>query len=318
MELELNKEYLEQLEAAIQDRDEAFIQESMRDRHPADISAVLDEVDTDGARYVISLLSLQTGADIISNLDSETRRKFLRAFSPEEVASFLPYIDSDDATDMLEEQPVRFREEVISHLKDPTIADDIIDLMHYDDDCAGGLMAKELIKANLNWTIDQTIEEIRRQAENVEKIFSVYVVDDFDKLLGIVSVKKLLLSKAGTLVSELYEQEIEYVESYRESWEVVEMMRKYDLEAIPVVNMAGKLLGRITIDDVIDVITEQAAEEQQIMAGISDDVEVEDSIWRSARARLPWLLIGMGGGLLGAQFKPITIGDIIFPSKIPN
>jgi len=310
MELELTKEYVEQLRQAVDEQDNVFISQSLFEQHPADISAVLDELETHECKYIIDLLPRQISAEIISNLDADTRKKFLRVFQSQEVADLLEFIDSDDAADMLEEQPVKFREEIIALIHDPKIADDIIELLHYDDDCAGGLMAKELIKANINWTITQTIEEIRRQAENVDKIFSVYVVDDYDKLLGIVGVKNILLARGNTKISDIFDDEIIALESYRESWEVVEMMRKYDLEAVPVVNMAGKLLGRITIDDVVDVITEQAAEEQQMMAGISDDVEVEDSIWRSAKARLPWLLIGMGGGLAGAQFMGLFESEL--------
>lgn len=306
----MTKEYVEWLEEAIQLGNDEAILYSMADTHPADISAVLDEMDTDACKYVLDILSKPVSAEILSNLDSEVRKRFVKVYSAEEVAAFMPFIDSDDAADILEEQPVKFREEVIAYVEDPVVADDIIDLLHYDEDCAGGLMAKELIKANINWTVNQTIEEIRRQAENVEKIFSVYVVDDYEKLLGIVSVKKMLLARGNPKIADIFEEEITAIESYKASWEVVEMMRKYDLEAIPVVNMAGKLLGRITIDDVVDVIAEQAQEEQQLMAGISADVEVEDSVWRSARARLPWLLIGMGGGLTGAQFMGIFEGDL--------
>jgi len=310
MELELTKEYVEQLRQAVANQDIIFIATTLDEQHPADISAVLDELNTEESKFIIDLLPKPISAEIISNLDSDIRRRFLKVFKNQEIAALLAYIDSDDAADMLEEQEVKFREEVIALIEDPKIADDIIELLHYDDDCAGGLMAKELIKANINWTITQTIEEIRRQAENVEKIFSVYVVDDYDKLLGIVGVKNILLARASTSISDIYDDEIIAIESYRESWEVVDMMRKYDLEAIPVINMAGKLLGRITIDDVVDVITEQAAEEQQIMAGISSDVEVEDSIWLSAKARLPWLLVGMGGGLTGAQFMGLFESEL--------
>jgi magnesium transporter len=162
-------------------------------------------------------------------------------------------------------------------------------------------MAKELIKANVNWTVVRTIEEIRRQAENVEKFYSVYVVDDNDILLGRVSLKKIILSKSSTLIKDIYEKEIVFIESYRDQNEVAEIMQRYDLESVPVVNFQGMLLGRITIDDVVDVITEQAEEEINLMSGISETVEEDEPVWTAARARLPWLLIGMCGGLLGAK-----------------
>jgi magnesium transporter len=187
-------------------------------------------------------------------------------------------------------------------MTDREMASHIVELLRYDEDCAGGLMAKEIIKANVNWTIVRTIEEIRRQAENVEKIYSVYVVDDEDILLGRVSLKKIILAKSHTLIKDIYEEEIVFIESYRDQSEVAEIMQRYDLESVPVVNFQGKLLGRITIDDVVDVITEQAEEEMNLMSGISETVEEDESIWLSAKSRLPWLLIGMTGGLLGAKF----------------
>jgi magnesium transporter len=310
MQFELSKEYIERLQTAIEENDTAFIVNTMDEQHPADITAVLHELDTPESKFVTDLLPKEITADIISNLDDDTRKRFIKVFDSDEVASLLPFMNSDDAADLLDEQPVKFREEVIALINDVETANNIIELLHYDEDCAGGLMAKELIKANINWSVIQTIEEIRNQAENVDKIFSVYVVDDNDRLLGIVSVKKILLARANTLISDIYESDIISIESYREDWEVVDLIRKYDLEAIPVVNMAGKLLGVITVDDVVDVITEQAVEEQQIMSGITQNVEEDDNVWRSTRARLPWLLIGMIGGLTGAQFMGFFEGDL--------
>lgn len=308
MQLELTKEYLDRLQLAIEEQDTAFIRESMDDQHPADISQVLDELDTPSSKFVIDLLPVEVSAEIISALESETRRRFLKVFDSTEIATLISLMDSDDAVDLLDDLPVKYREEVISLIEDPETADHIMELLHYEDDIAGGLMAKELIKANINWSVNQCIEEIRRQAENVEKIFSVYVVDDNDRLLGRVSVKQILLSKSTTKIGDIYDDDVVSIESYRGADEVVEVMQKYDLEAIPVVNIQNKLLGRITIDDVVDVIQEQNELDQQMMAGITESVEVDDSVWASSRARLPWLLIGMAGGLTGAQLLDLFEG----------
>ena len=185
-----------------------------------------------------------------------------------------------------------------------------MDLMRYDEDVAGGIMAKELIKANFNWTVEQTTEEIREQAENVSKIFSVYVVDDNNKLLGRVSLKKMLLARRGTLIRDIFDTDLISVKTYDEEEEVIAAMRKYDLEAIPVVNMQNNLMGRITIDDIVDVITEQAEEERQLMSGISEDVEEDDSIWMLTRARIPWLVIGLIGSFFGAEVIGLFESDI--------
>lgn len=297
-----SQDQLEAFEKAVENQDAARIVEEIGELHPADITQLLYDFDSEACKYIISLLPYGTGAEILTNLDPETRRKFLKVYEPSEFVEFLSYMDSDDAVDILSETPVRFREEVISRLSDREMASHIVELLRYEDDCAGGLMAKELIKANINWTVVRTIEEIRRQAENVEKIYSVYVVDDADILKGRVSLKKIILSKSQTLIRDIFEEEIVFIESYRDQNEVAEIMQRYDLESVPVVNFEGKLLGRITIDDVVDVITEQAEEDINFMSGISETVEEDEPIWASAKSRLPWLLIGMVGGILGARF----------------
>ncbi|WP_420385744.1 magnesium transporter [Roseivirga sp.] len=297
---ELSKEYLDLVLQAVEQQDAAFIRDTMEGVNPADISALLDEVETDEARYVLDVLNNEVGAEVIEELEEDTRKEFLEELEPEEIARYIVEMESDDAVDIINDLPVKTREEVIAAIDDPESAAHIQELMRYDEDCAGGLMAKEMIVANINWTVIQTIDEIRRQAENVERIYSVYVVDDKGKLQGKVSIKKIILSKDETFIKDIYDSDIIHVETYMDEEEVADMMRKYDLDAVPVVNLQGKLVGRITIDDIIDVITEQAEEERQLMSGISGDVEEDDSIWAISKARLPWLLVGLIGGTLGA------------------
>lgn len=297
---ELSKEYLDLVLQAVEQRDDAFIRETMDGVNPADISALLDEVDTDEARYVLDVLNNDVGAEVIEELEEDTRKEFLEELEPAEIAQYIVEMESDDAVDIINDLPVKTREEVIAAIDDPETASHIQELMRYDEDCAGGLMAKEMIVANINWTIDQTIEEIRRQAENVKKVYSIYVVDDKGRLKGRVSIKKIILANDETHIKDIYEDDIIHVETYMDEEEVADIMQKYDLDAVPVVNLQEKLVGRITIDDVIDVITEQAEEERQLMSGISGDVEEDDSIWAISKARLPWLLIGLIGGTLGA------------------
>lgn len=307
---ELTREYADSLKQAIERVDNDFILKSLEGVNPADITETLEEFTTDESRYILSLLDTQIGAEVISNLEEDTLKKFLRIFSPEEIANYIEYIDSDDAADILNELPLKVREEVISSLTNSEKADHIVDLMRYDEDVAGGIMAKELIKANLNWTVEQTTEEIREQAENISKIFSVYVVNNKNKLLGRVSIKKLLLARKGTLIKDIFDEDVIAIKTYEEEEEVVAVMKKYDLEAIPVVNMQNNLMGRITIDDVVDVMAEQAEEERQLMAGISEDVEEDDSIWMLTRARIPWLVIGLIGAFFGAEVIGLFESDI--------
>jgi magnesium transporter len=310
IQFELSKEYLEKLKEAIDARDDLFIRSSLENVKSADIASLFYEIDSADSKYVIEVLSTESGAEIINDLDTDFRQRFLKYFNAEEIADFVNYLDSDDAVDILNEIPVKKREEVIANLESEEQASYILDLLRYEEDCAGGLMAKELIKANVNWTIVQCIDEIRRQAENVTKIYSVYVVDNQQKLLGRVSLKRIILSEDNTRIADIYDTDVVSVETYLHEEEVAEIMRKYDLEAVPVVNVQGKLVGRITIDDIIDVITNMAEEERQLMSGISESVEEDDTVWVLSRARLPWLIIGMVGGMLGAQFIGIFEKDI--------
>ncbi|MEJ2005538.1 MAG: magnesium transporter [Cyclobacteriaceae bacterium] len=311
MQFELSREFRERLQQAVDDHEDEFIIQSLDGVNSADISALLNEFTTEDSKYVIDLLNAEIRAEIINELEDDTREKFMKVFGTEEITAIVNHLDSDDAVDILNELPVREREEVIAGLDNPEKEANILDLLRYEDDVAGGLMAKELIKANVNWSIDRCIEEIRRQAENVDKVFQIYVVDNEDKLIGRVSLKKIILTTNEKRVADIYNTDVISVETYNSVEEVAQIMRKYDFEAVPVVNVQGKLLGRITIDDVVDVIAEIAEEERQIMSGISEDVEEDDSIWMLTRARLPWLIIGVVGGFVSAKFMGIFEAELM-------
>ncbi len=301
-QFELTKEFLEKFECLLEERDAKSILKSLEGINSADITSLLYEFDTEECIYIVDILEDKVSAEILKDLDDDIRSRFLQEISVSEVARYVEHLDSDDGADLLKQIPLKLQEQVIGMLKSDEKAGYLLDLMQYDEDVAGGLMAKELIKANINWTVSQCIEEIRKQAENVSKIYSVYVVDDLDKLHGKISLKKMLLATDQTKISDIYDLDIVSVETYLEELEVAQIMQKYDLDAIPVVNARGKLVGRITIDDVLDVVTELAEEERQMMSGISSDVEEDDSVWALSKARLPWLFVGIMGGLLGAYF----------------
>lgn len=301
VEFELNKEFRDRFQQALDVRDSDFIRTSLEEINPADITALLYEFNGEESKYVLDLLSVEVRSKIINDLDSDTRKTFLTHYTATEITEVVNQLDSDDAADILNELPIKTSEEIIANL-DPDLKSQVIDLLRYDENVAGGLMAKELIKARADWNVVQCVEEIRKQAENVTKFYTVYVVDDADRLLGKVSLQKLILTESRTIVKDLLDEEVVSVETYMEDREVAEIMSKYDLESVPVVNSQGQLVGRITIDDVVDVITEQAEEDRQLMSGITEDVEEDDSVWRNTRARLPWLLIGILGGLISARF----------------
>ncbi len=309
VEFELTTEFRDRFQEALDQRDSQFIRESLEDVNPADISALLYEFNPEESKYTLDILSLEIRAKIISDLDSETRTNFLKSYEPTEITEIINLLDSDDAADILNELPIKKSEEVIAGL-DPTLRSQVIDLLRYDENVAGGLMAKELIKARSNWSVVQCVEEIRKQAENVTKFYTVFVVDEDDKLLGKVALQDIVISDANKLVADIYEQDIVSVETYLTDTEVAGIMKKYDLESVPVVNVQGQLVGRITIDDIVDVITEQADEDRQLMSGITEDVEEDDTVWKNTRARLPWLLIGIFGGMLSARFMGLFEAEL--------
>jgi magnesium transporter len=310
VEFDLTKEYRDRFQQALDDRDVDFILKSLADINAADITSLLYEFTWEESKFVVDLLPLNERAEIINDLDSDARKNFLKIFKLSEITAIINLLDSDDAADILNELPIKESEEVIAGL-DQELKSQVIDLLRYDDNVAGGIMAKELIKARDNWTVVQCIDEIRKQAENVSKFYAVYVVDDHDKLMGRVALQKLILTDSKTIVKEIYDDDVVSVETYLEDREVAEIMKKYDLESVPVVNVQGQLVGRITIDDVVDVITEQAEEDRQLMTGISEDVEEDDSVWRNTRARLPWLLIGVVGGIVSAKFMGLFEDQIL-------
>lgn len=298
---ELTKEYVEKIEAAIAEKDEKLLKSELGELFPADIVTLLYEIDGEPAHYLMTLVDTETGAEILSLIEPDDRKRFLKErFTNEEIAKYVNLFDSDDAVDLLNEQPINVREEVIALLEDREQARFILDMLHYPEDVAGGLMQKELIKVNVDWNVSECVEEIRRQAEDVEKVYAVYVVDDTQKLLGIVSLKQIVLARKNTKVENIYNDEIVFVKTDTPGEEIADIMQKYDLDAIPVVNVQGRLLGRITIDDVVDFITEKADEDIQAMAGITGEAEEDDSVWRLAKARLPWLVVGVCGSLLAA------------------
>jgi magnesium transporter len=224
---ELTKEFLEDIRLLIENQANEELLLKLDELFPADITHILIELTTEEAKYIVLLIDTKIAAEIISTLDSDDRKKFLKNFTSKEIATYINVIDSDDAVDILNEQPVKVREEVIALLKDREQARFIIDLMHYDEDCAGGLMQKELIKINISQTVTECVEEIRKQAEDVEKVYSVYVIDDDGKLLGTVSLKKIILAKRGSKIADVYEDdEIVSVQTYASGEEVADLMQK--------------------------------------------------------------------------------------------
>ncbi len=298
---ELTKEFLDQINQAIESSEKVYIEEVLQDLYPPDIASILYELSGERAHILFNHLDTEKGAEVLSNLDSDDLKRFIKEqFTIEEIAKYVNLFDSDDAVDLLNEQTIEVREKVIALLEDREQARFIIDLMHYPEDVAGGLMQKELVKVFEDQTVSECVEEIRDQAESVDKVYAVYVVDKEQKLKGIISLKDIVLARKNTKVSNLLDGDIVFVDTTKPGEEVAELMQRYDLEAIPVVNSLGRLMGRITIDDVVDFITEKAEEDFQVMSGLTGEAEEDDTVWKLAKSRLPWLVVGVVGSLLAA------------------
>jgi magnesium transporter len=302
MHFELTRDYLDELKESIALQDDKVLLKLIEELHPADIAEIFDELTIDEAQYIYSKLNKEDAADVLVELEEDVREQFLEHLSGKEIASvFIDNMDSDDAADVIGELPEEKQEEVLSYVSDVEQAGDIVDLLSYDEDTAGGLMATELISVNENWTVSKCMEEIRKQAEEVDDIFFVYVVDDSNMLKGTLPLKKLLIASSNTLIKDICDTDIIMVKTDAKSEEVANIMDKYDLVALPVVDSIGRLKGRITIDDVVDVIKEEAEKDYQMISGISSDVEASDNVFQLTRARVPWLLIGLFGGTLSAR-----------------
>lgn len=302
MRFELTKEFLERIKEAIQASDSEWVLENIAELHFADIADIMDELSMEQARYLYFQLSEELQADVLMELEEDNRDRFLASLSTKEFAEQLENLDSDDAADILGELPNEKIQEVISQMEDDDAADDIVDLLNYDEDTAGGLMQKEFIQARLDWPVNRCLVELRRQAEDVEQVYNIYVVDDLNKLVGVLSLKRLLFASPKTLIRELYQDKnLIFATTTDSSEKVAKIMEKYDLVSIPVVDLQHKLVGRITIDDVVDIIKEEADKDFQLASGISEKVEANSSVWRISRSRLPWLLIGLLGGILNVQ-----------------
>ncbi len=293
MEFKISKDLILELEQHIVNKDDAALERLLGDMHHADIAEILDELDFDEATYIFKVLDSEQTSEILLELEDDLRENILKRLSAKEIAEELDELNTDDAADIIAELSQSKKEEVISELDDLEHAKDIIDLLRYDEDTAGGLMGKELVKVNENWSVLTCVKEMRAQAENVSRVHSIYVVDDENRLKGRLSLKDLLTTSTKTQISEIYIKKVTSVNVDTEDVEVARIMQKYDLEAIPVVDELGRLAGRITIDDIIDVIRDEADKDYQLAAGITQDVETNDSIFELTKARLPWLLIGM-------------------------
>lgn len=310
MSFELTSSLLDRVQSLIKVDDTAALESMFSELHPADIAEILDEVNWEEAAYLVRLLESEKTAEALMELDEDDRERLLDELTPKEIAEEVEELDTDDAVDVISELDEDIQQAVIAQIEDEEHRADIREMLQYDEDSAGGLMAKELIKVKETWTVAGCVREMRRQAEEVTRVHSIYVVSKEDELIGRLSLKDLLTSDTKTKIAEIYIPKVDYVYVTDTAEDVAKVMQKYDLEAIPVVDAEKKLLGRITIDDIVDFIKEEAEKDYQMAAGISQDVEADDSILELTRARLPWLFLGLLGGV-GAAYIMGGFEDVL-------
>ena len=297
IQFQLTDDLLEKIAVLISAKKNSRLKKIVKDIHFADMADIINSLNEDQGIYLIKLFDSEKTSDILTELDENVREKILKALSAKEIAVEIKELDSDDAADILGELPEERKDKVISEISDNDLADDLMELLSYEEDSAGGLMAKELVKANENWTVLKCLREIKKQGENVTRVHSIYVIDDNDKLIGRLSLKDLITSNSKNKIKDIFIPNVDSVNVNEKGEEVAKIMSKYDLEAIPVVDGKKQLLGRITIDDIVDFIKDEAEEDYLIAAGVQGDVEADDSILELTKARLPWLFLGLIGGL---------------------
>jgi len=295
---EFNEEYIERVRHIADTHDEVAAKHVLEELHPADIAELFKELELEEAEYLNKLLDGDKAADVLMELDEEDRRKLLSDMEPEDIArKFVDHLDTDEAVDLIQELDEEYRDEVLSHIDDVEQAGDIIDLLKYDEDTAGGLMGTEMLVVNENWSMPECIKQLRMQAEDMDEIYYVYVVDNDDRLRGTLPLKELITHPSVSKIKNVMETDPVAVKTDTALDEVAIDFEKYDLVAMPVIDSIGRLVGHITVDDVMDRVRESSERDYQLASGLSQDVESDDTLWQQTKARLPWLLMGIVGGI---------------------
>ena len=314
---QVDKTAIQGIRSLIEGLQNSQLQKKLNQLHYADIAEIIQELSIDEAVYIIKLLNSAKTADALAELDEDIREGILKQLSVKEIVGEIEELDTDDAADLLSELPEARQEKVFDQINDETLADDLRELLNYEENTAGGLMAKELVKVQEDLSVLKCVNTMRAQAENVTRVHSIYVVDSKNRLKGRLSLKDLITANSRAIVKDISIPNVDFVTTNQEGEEVARIMTKYDLEAIPVVNDKKELLGRITIDDIVDFIKDEAEEDYLLAAGVSSDVEADDTIWDLSKARLPWLFLGLIGGL-GSVFILQNFEQIMTQPQLRN
>lgn len=302
MQFEVTEEFIDRITKAIDDNNIKWLEKRIKKLHPADIASILNELPLEEGKKLFNFLEDKIAADALIEMDENKRELLLASLTSEQIADHIDHLPSDEAADVIAELSDRQQDEVLRELAkdDKEQASDIVDLLKYKEGTAGALMAKELVKVHINHTVWECVREMRREAERVENVYAVYVVDEQERLLGVLPIKKLITTPLRTKIDDVISRDVISVRTDTPSQEVANIMKKYDFVVLPVVDNLGRLVGRITIDDVVDVIHEEAEKDIQMMSGITEDVAYDDKIWILSRSRMPWLFLGLIGGIISS------------------
>ena len=307
MTFTLSKANLERIQEHVaQQRDEELL-EAVKDIHPADLAEILDQLDLKEAQYLFERLEPELAAEVVLEVPEDRRDDLLGNYTGKEIAEeLIEHFDSDDAADMIAELSEEVREEVLANIEDSEQRKEINELLTYDENTAGGLMAKELVKVHADSSMLDCVRELRGHADLIDDIYVILVVDDHDRLLGTIPLKALLTTSLRTPVKDVYDPDVISVKAHEDVEEVNRLMEKYDLVMLPVTDDRGRLLGRITIDDVVDAIREEETEDAQRMAGMGalDYSYSHSSLWEMVKKRSGWLIVLF----IGESFTATAMG----------
>ena len=298
---ELNEKFIAYLSNLIHNKDNNKINSLLKNVHPSDIADILEALNEGEAQFLFELIEKEKSANVIVEVEDEVRDSLLSELSEKEIAKeVIDNLESDDAADLIGDLSDEKQEKVLSYIEDEEYFNTITDLLSYQENSAGSLMAKELIAVNENWSTKECLIEMRKQATKIKKIHTVYVVNNSNELVGTLSLRQLLISESNTQIEKIVKKNIVSIKAMESREIVANTMNKYNLVVLPVIDDENKLIGRITADDVMEIIKEEAEKDYQMASGITEDVDSSDNIWLITRARLPWLLIGLLGGVFGA------------------
>ncbi|MEG1573629.1 MAG: magnesium transporter [Bacteroidales bacterium] len=306
--IQFSEDYIIEFKNIIERKDVNTAKELLKELHPADIAELYQALSLDEAEFVYMLLDSETAADVLVELDEDERQKLLKHIPNEMIAKqLIEQLETDDAVDLIRQMEEEDQEEVLSHIDDAEQAGDIVDLLKYEEGTAGGLMGTEMVIVNENWSMPECLKEMRQQAEEMNEIYYVYVVDDDEKLKGVFPLKKMITHPSVAKIKHVMKRDPLSVRTDTPIEEVTQAFEKYNLVAMPVIDSIGRLVGRITVDDIMDEVREQSERDYQLASGISQDVETTDNVLAQTGARLPWLIIGIFGGLTNS----IILGNFV-------